>query len=77
MQCQREQNLENCPCSHPGCSRKGVCCECVSHHRSKNEIPACFFPVDSEEMFVGERSVENFIKSYEEFKKKTNELENN
>ena len=43
MQCKKEENLQNCSCSYPDCPRKGMCCECVAHHRIKNQIPACFF----------------------------------
>ena len=68
MQCQQEQNLENCPCSHPDCPRKGKCCDCVSHHKTKGEIPACFFPIEAEEQYVNDRSVDNFIKSCQEYK---------
>jgi len=71
MQCQQEENLKNCPCSHPGCPRKGKCCDCVSHHREKNEIPACFFPAEQEEDYIGARGVDNFIKSYQEYKNKS------
>ncbi|MFA5777542.1 MAG: DUF6485 family protein [Parcubacteria group bacterium] len=70
MQCQKEQNLENCPCSYPDCPRKGICCECVSHHREKGEIPACFFPAEAEAETASDRTVDNFIKSYQENKKK-------
>jgi hypothetical protein len=69
MECQKEQNLENCTCSHPDCPRKGKCCECVFHHRTKGEIPACFFPSESEGSYVSNRGVENFIKSHQEYKK--------
>jgi hypothetical protein len=69
MQCQKEQNLENCPCSHPDCPRKGMCCDCVSHHSKKGEISACFFPAESEGAYVNDRGVGNFIESYEKYKK--------
>ena len=69
MECQKEKNLENCPCSHPDCPRKGLCCECVLHHKRKGEIPACFFPVEAEEKYVMNRSVKNFIKSCQEYEK--------
>lgn len=60
MECQKEQNLADCPCSYPDCPRKGKCCECVIHHRRKGEIPACFFPVDHES--DSDKSVANFVK---------------
>jgi hypothetical protein len=47
-----------------------MCCECVSHHREKGEIPACFFPAEVEAETMSDRSIDNFIKSYQENKKK-------
>jgi hypothetical protein len=73
MQCKKEENAVNCTCSYPDCPRKGMCCECVMHHRKKNEIPACFFSVESEGDY--DRSVENFIKGHKEFKKQMAKLE--
>lgn len=74
MQCKKEENLVNCPCSYPDCPRKGMCCECVAHHRIKNEIPACFFPVEAEVETTNDRSVENFIKAQEDYKKQISEI---
>ena len=37
----REGNLGNCPCDWPGCEKKGMCCECVMHHRKCGDLPAC------------------------------------
>lgn len=44
LTCKRAENLKTCPCQHPGCKRKGICCECLRHHLSKNELPRCCFP---------------------------------
>lgn len=68
MQCKKEENAQNCPCSYPSCPRKGFCCECVSHHRAKGGIPACFFPLEAEAETANDRSVENFIRAYEKYK---------
>lgn len=57
----QKQNLENCSCSYSGCSRKAICCECVLYHRSRGQIPGCFFSTDIERTY--DRSVENFIKN--------------
>ncbi|MDI6778356.1 MAG: DUF6485 family protein [Patescibacteria group bacterium] len=62
MQCQKEKNLESCPCTYPGCHRKGICCECVKHHREKGALPACYFSPEAEKTF--DRSIENFIGDY-------------
>ena len=55
----REENLKDCTCTYPGCSRAGLCCACVRHHREKKQIPACFFSEESEKTF--DRSIEKFI----------------
>lgn len=59
MECQKEKNLEDCNCTYPGCPRKGICCECVAHHKAANQLPACFFPAEAEKTF--DRSVEKFV----------------
>ena len=32
MECKQTKNLKQCTCSYGSCSRKGLCCECVSYH---------------------------------------------
>ena len=44
--------------------------------KEKNEIPACFFPSEKEEEYISNRSIDNFIKSYQEYKKDDSDLEN-
>lgn len=63
-ECNKKRNISNCNCTYNPCSRKGVCCECVTYHRSMGELPACFFPDDVENTY--DRTVENFIKTYQE-----------
>lgn len=58
MECKKEQNLKDCNCSYPGCSRKGICCECLKSHLKNRELPACFFPDDVEKTY--DRSFEKF-----------------
>ncbi len=62
MECQKEANLENCPCTYEGCSRKGVCCECIAYHLSRNELPACCFDSETEKTY--DRSFEKFIETH-------------
>ncbi len=57
--CVSDKNMKNCNCSF-SCSRKGICCECLTYHRSKGELPGCYFPDDEEGS--GDRSAENFIR---------------
>ena len=59
MECREEENKARCPCTYPGCPRKGICCECIAHHLASNELPACCFPADAEKTF--DRSFEKFI----------------
>jgi len=56
----QKQNLANCNCSYVPCSRKGICCECISYHRKNGQIPACFFPPEIEKTY--DRSIENFVR---------------
>jgi len=58
MNCQREENLRNCPCSYPNCPRKGVCCECIKYHLERQEMPACFFSAQAEKTY--DRSFKKF-----------------
>lgn len=59
MQCKKESNLKDCTCDEMDCPRRGICCECVRHHRSKGEIPGCFFPPEAEKTY--DRSVRKFV----------------
>ncbi|MFH0953965.1 MAG: DUF6485 family protein [Verrucomicrobiota bacterium] len=58
MDCRQQANLKRCNCSYPGCSRKGICCECLRYHLAMRELPACFFPEDVERTY--DRSFERF-----------------
>ncbi len=62
MYCKQKENLKDCPCTYPDCPRKGMCCECVKHHREKGELPACYFSPEVEKIY--NRSIESFIKNY-------------
>ena len=59
MECRKDINMKKCTCTY-SCSNKGLCCQCVSMHRSMGEIPGCFFPADGEKTY--DRSIANFIK---------------
>ena len=59
MECDIEENKGNCPCTYPGCDKKGKCCECLQYHLARKELPACCFPDDVEKTF--DRSFEKFI----------------
>lgn len=63
MECQKEKNLELCPCTYADCSRKGICCECIQHHRERGALPACYFSAEAEKTY--DRRIENFIRDWE------------
>ena len=63
MECKSEQNKKSCACTY-SCSRRGVCCDCIAHHRKSAELPACYFPRDEESKY--DRSIENFIRIVKE-----------
>lgn len=60
MECKIEENLKDCPCTYPGCDKKGKCCDCLKYHLARNELPACCFSKETERTY--DRSFEMFIK---------------
>ncbi|MBF0385521.1 MAG: hypothetical protein HQL27_06580 [Candidatus Omnitrophica bacterium] len=54
----KEKNMADCNCSYEGCSRTGICCECLRYHRSKKQLPACYFDSEAEKTY--NRSIEYF-----------------
>ena len=67
MECKKPTNLEQCNCSYPGCSRQGVCCECLHYHLAMRQLPGCCFPDDVERTY--DRSFERFAKLVQSGKK--------
>lgn len=57
-----KSNLERCNCTYSGCSKKGICCECIAYHRQSQELPACFFSAEVEKSY--DRSIRNFINTH-------------
>ena len=62
MECKREDNLAECSCTYVSCTRRGLCCECVRHHRENGELPGCLFSAAGERSY--DRSIENFVRLY-------------
>jgi hypothetical protein len=60
MNCNKEKNIAHCTCTYDPCSRKGLCCECVSYHLKSRQIPGCFFPAKAEKTY--DRSFRHFAK---------------
>ena len=62
VECKKEENMSMCNCTYP-CDKKGMCCECVSYHRNRGELPACYFPDDVEKTY--DRTIENFVRMHQ------------
>jgi len=52
-------NRKKCPCTYPGCSRNGRCCECLAYHLKSNELPGCCFSPEVERTY--DRSFARFV----------------
>ena len=52
-------NSKQCACTYD-CPRRGKCCECVKYHRTKGQLPACYFNAEFEKTY--DRSVSNYQK---------------
>ncbi len=59
-ECRQEEIKAKCPCTYPGCERKGKCCDCIEYHLTREELPACCFPPEVERTY--DRSFDAFIK---------------
>jgi len=55
----QKENSTSCNCSYPGCSRHGICCQCIAYHRAMNELPACYFTAEEERTY--DRSISYFV----------------
>jgi len=53
------KNMKRCMCTYGGCSRHGVCCDCIAYHRANGELPACLFTREEEATY--DRSVSYFV----------------
>lgn len=62
MECKKERNSRKCTCTYPGCSRKGVCCDCLQYHLAVKELPGCCFPPDAERQY--DSSFEAFARAW-------------
>jgi len=66
VECKKQENLKKCNCTWQGCSRKGVCCECIAYHLKMRQLPACCFPSEEEKTY--DRSFEKFAELVKEGK---------
>lgn len=63
-ECKVDKNAKTCGCTYEGCSKKGMCCECIKSHWRNGELPGCLFPADVEKTY--DRSIDRFVKTYQE-----------
>lgn len=66
MDCKHKKNKEACSCTYEPCSRKGICCDCLSYHVKNRELPGCCFSKAAEATY--DRSFEHFAKLVNEEK---------
>ena len=64
MECNQEKNKADCPCTYEPCSRKGLCCECISYHLKARQLPGCCFTTQAEATY--DRSFEHFARQVQE-----------
>jgi len=50
VECKKQLNKQKCNCTYP-CEKKGICCDCISYHLKRKELPACFFPKEIEKTY--------------------------
>ncbi|MDI6840513.1 MAG: DUF6485 family protein [bacterium] len=61
-ECNVEYNKRRCSCTYEPCDKKGICCECISYHWNKRQLPGCLFPPEVERTY--DRSIRRFIEAY-------------
>jgi len=64
-ECKQAKNKKNCNCTYP-CERKGICCDCLTYHLKRKELPACCFPDDVEATY--DRTFKKFAELVQEGK---------
>ncbi|OQA00902.1 MAG: hypothetical protein BWY71_00578 [Planctomycetes bacterium ADurb.Bin412] len=62
MECKKEKNSKSCGCTYAGCSRRGLCCDCLAYHLKNRELPGCCFPAEAESTY--DRSFQAFAKAW-------------
>lgn len=62
MECAQDKNKAACACTYKSCTRKGLCCECISYHRERGEAPGCLFPPEAEKTY--DRSLKRLARCF-------------
>ena len=60
MECKQAKTAQTCACTYMSCSRRGLCCDCLSYHLKSRQLPGCCFPPEAEATY--DRSFAGFIK---------------
>lgn len=60
MECKKTTNMDACSCSYSGCSRQGLCCDCLRYHLANRQLPGCCFPPAAEKTY--DRGFEHFAR---------------
>jgi len=58
MECTQAENRDHCNCTYP-CERRGKCCDCVTYHRKRGEVPGCYFSARDEATY--DRSIAYYV----------------
>jgi hypothetical protein len=59
MSCPSSHDKSHCTCTYTACEKRGNCCQCVVYHRTRGEVPGCFFTPEGERSY--DRSYERFL----------------
>ncbi len=63
MDCKKDKNIKDrCSCTYDGCSRKGICCDCLAYHLASKQLPGCCFPPEAEAAY--DRGFKAFVKAW-------------
>lgn len=62
MDCKLTANKARCSCPWTDCSNHGACCQCLSSHLGKKQLPHCCYPNDAA---AQDRSFAGFAKAWD------------
>ena len=60
MACTNQEKLNQCSCTYTSCDKHGNCCQCVTYHKDRGEIPGCLFSAAAERSY--DRSLANLMR---------------
>lgn len=62
MECNKQQNLQQCMCTYTSCQKRGMCCDCIQYHLKMKQLPGCCFPPEAEKTY--DRSFAAFARAW-------------